>query len=151
MAEKNKGGVAAPPSNPFTRDIANISVVGRANKGAVGDYAEIRSILSRRNIKIGKSFDICCPYCPDALFRRFVCEALAPGYLTEYASPSLRFKLDGEKSLRITPIGYGEAFFHCINCEVDNGARLHMPDHPERYCAEGLMELFTAADRERRR
>ncbi|NTG86375.1 hypothetical protein G6L15_09510 [Agrobacterium rhizogenes] len=151
MAEDEKGqsGVAPPlpAHNPITRDIANISVVGRANKGAVGDYVEIRHVLSQRRIKPGVEFEAYCPYCPD-VYQRWVCEELIPDAFVEYISPSLRSKLGLEKSLYVMPLHSGGAYFHCTNCEEENGARLHVAGHPDRYRSEGRLEMYRAQDRE---
>jgi hypothetical protein len=151
MPNKNggpaSGGNRSRARDNFIRDTANISVVGPANKGGVGDYAEISHILSRRKIRPGVGFETHCPYCKDT-YQRWVCEELVPDALLNYISPSLRSEFEVEKSLFVMPLPFGEAFFYCFTCSEESGARLHVPDHPTKFRAEGLMAMFEAQDKE---
>lgn len=129
-----------------TTDTSNSNVVGPENKGASGYYVEIADILSRRRSKARKRFYVRCPYCDDYYQRWCDAEAVGPGYIVQYRSPSIRSPLALEDSLVITPGDEGEFYFRCCLCDL--GTRCHEPGHPDRYRAERRLEEYRRTDSE---
>ncbi|MBX4889668.1 hypothetical protein [Rhizobium bangladeshense] len=120
MPDKNKGGVAAPPSNYLTRNGSNNSVSRDAGKpAAIHHNFLIEEILPDDIPRDGTETD--CPRCM-VVTMRMLKRITQGGYLIEDNEEFQRIMHDasGGDTLHVRPHGNGRIVrFYCRNCKLE--------------------------------
>ncbi|MBB2674687.1 UNVERIFIED_ORG: hypothetical protein GGE44_004265 [Rhizobium esperanzae] len=118
--EKDKGGVAAPPSNHLTRNGSNNSVQRDAGKpAAIHHNLVIEDLLPGDIPRDGMETD--CPRCM-VLTMRMLKRTMRGGYLIEDSEDFQRMVHDaaGSDTLHVRPLADGRiVHFYCRNCKLE--------------------------------